>query len=254
MTADELRSAMYGANLRSGSLGSAIGASAAQVRDWTSGRRPIPEKYVPKITAAISQAGAVKRVPSAKAGIAEIAKTKGFAPRTSDARPKTIPTKPSPARLGGVQRKPRRQRRTKPLPVIDPATIDAKKTVRVAADASLADTLSDLANGAAAILLPALFGKPSLLEKGASTVADRPAMQPLTRPISTKSSVAMSPPKSQFAPMPASGILPPEVAADRCCRVVTRMLDGLPRTAFCTLPAGSACDLCRAAAAAAVFR
>jgi hypothetical protein len=53
MTPAELRSLMYGANLRSGSLGELIGMGAAQVRDWTSGRRPVPAKYIPKIEAAI---------------------------------------------------------------------------------------------------------------------------------------------------------------------------------------------------------
>lgn len=167
MTADELRAAMYGANLRSGSLGELIGCGAPQIRDWTSGRRPVPARYVSLIIAAVRERSmrqpeapkapppAAKSVPpkAGKQDAKTVAAKRRSAPSKPWQPPADLPPSSGNRKSAKASKSPKRSRR-KAIKVIDPVALDAARPVRDPDNLTLADTIADLAAGMAAMLAP----------------------------------------------------------------------------------------------------
>jgi hypothetical protein len=241
MTPAELRSLMYGANLRSGSLGELIGVGAAQVRDWTSGRRPVPAKYIPKIEAATRSRQPAKPPRSRQRDTTYTVPAAPRTPKRLAALPQrdttyTVPAKPALRQAQDRPAQPKRakRRRGKPrkLRMVDPASIDAKRPVPVADEASLATTIADLAAGFASILMPAIIGGPAMAKPVAPTtpVAVAPLITPTRQAAPSGRDVA---PLSWIA----GDVFPGQLQGQRCsASVAMRDAFGVSRPGFCGQP------------------
>ena len=74
ITPAELRRAMNDARISSAAIGSALGVDPGSVRRWRNGSRPIPENYLPALTALLekpSLAGPPRPLPAIVAAIRE---------------------------------------------------------------------------------------------------------------------------------------------------------------------------------------
>ncbi len=116
MTKDELRALLRSRGHTSFSAASEIGCSADQLRHWTSGKRPIPEKYFPAIEKLSTRSQSGKRWSPAAAGI----------PKASIGKRRTK-----------AEKREARQARETARNTVDPLTIEAKQPwVDVEADAA----------------------------------------------------------------------------------------------------------------------
>jgi hypothetical protein len=228
-----------------------IGASAAQIRNWTSGRRPIPEKYL----------AAIERLPERVAGDARWSPAE--LPGVSQTCPRLRSGDRQPAAPVPKRRRSRTERRAaRPVVEVDPADYDKRHPTRAVdldpdePTAPIGGILGAIAGAFARFAPgPVLEGYPVGCARGQSFTAcyqlQLPAVIPRYEPSKREGEQALPllPPGTSL-PRPAmifDSVFSATLRGKACCSpLMVRHAGGMVAPAFCGQTSEPGSDVCSA--------
>jgi hypothetical protein len=252
MEPKELRSLLWSRGHSSISAAEALGCSAAQIRDWRIGRRPIPEKYV----------AAIERLPQRAPAGRRWAPADSLPDRVKGASSAVrVETSADPAPVRQRRRKAASKRSKGPLVrEIDPVIYDERHPVRpVEGHDAEAVPLGGFLDQLAQAFAPAL----ALINRGAPAAPPAldgeilpplpapalPAVIPL-QPASVPTAGLPQLPAGIAYPRPAmifDSVFPAALRGKACCApLMVRHAGGMVAPAFCGETCEPGSDVCRA--------